>query len=59
MLTGMENMAADATDAPAEVYWDTSSDFAPDAAPRGKFAPEFFTQVELPSARWLKQAIDA
>lgn len=58
MLTGMEHLAAESTDPPIEEVWPTS--LAPGAEHhRGTFEADFFHQVELPSARWLKQAFDA
>ncbi len=58
MLTGMEHLADESTDLPIEEIWQTS--FALNGEHRrGPFEADFFHQVELPSARWLKQAVDA
>lgn len=58
MLTGMEHLAAESTEPPIEEIWQTSLALSGEHR-RGKFEPDFFQQVELPSARWLKQAVDA
>lgn len=59
MLTGMEHLIESAAERPGDPLWDAQPTLSPEAPAGRPVETDFFVQVELPSARWLKQAIDA
>jgi hypothetical protein len=55
----MEHLIESAAERPGDPPWETQPALSPEAPAGRPVETDFFVQVELPSARWLKQAIDA